>query len=256
MTHHARKRPFSTLHALGHDLLSDPGFGFAICGIIYASKATTAAQICAFACAIIIVALRFVRRHANEFALSPRMHARLHDDGLSLRVLGVIGLASSLGTFTAIANGQYIDATLPYLVLQGSAAILFAVANFMLAASISGRIARSHRRMIAVLLQPETWLLGGMTCLGLMTGLDALMILPLLVVGYVLTLRNLKNNLPEHHTHPKLWYAAATLGFAALSPDGWLLAANIINAACLVAIEHRITPYGLFAPVFKRRQVA
>lgn len=226
------------------DVACDPALGFALCGMIYASKATAVAQVCAFTCALLIIALRMVRRLDLTF-LPTHIAMSLHDDGLTLRVLGTLGLASSVSTFGTIAFGHFSDGSLSMAVLQGSAGLLFAVANFMLAASMSGRRAISHP-MITLLLQAETWMLGGMLCLGLMTGAQALIMLPFLMVGYGMTLHNVRHQRPEHTAHPKLWYAAATLGFAAISPDYALLCANLLNAACLIVLEHRLTPCGLW----------
>lgn len=224
-----------------HDIACDPALGFALCTIIYASKATALAQACAFACTLIIITLRIARRVES---LSPAFSARLHDDGLTLRVLSVLGLASSIYTLGTVSLGHFDGGNMSMAVLQGSSGILFAVANFMMAASISGERAMRHP-MVTLLLQAETWLLGGMLCLGLMTGISALIMLPFLVTGYAITLSNVRHGRPEHHNHPKLWYAAATIGFATISPDGWLVFANMLNAVCLIGLEHRLTPGGL-----------
>lgn len=227
----------SHARALLHDITCDPAFGFAICTIIYASKATALAQACAFACTLLIITLRVVRRIDG---ISPRFH----DDGLTLRVLGTLGLASSIYTLGTIGFGHFDGSSLSMAVMQGSSGILFAIANFMLAASMSG--ARALRHPLAkLLLRAETWLLGGMLCLGLMTGVTALIMLPFLMTGYALALHNIRHRRPEHHNHPKLWYAAATIGFATISPDGWLVFANLLNALCLINLEHRLTPGGL-----------
>lgn len=228
----------------GHMLkaaIADPALGFAICSIIYASKSTTVAIICAFACAMLIITLGIARQCAGT-QLPAHILKHLHDDGLSLRILGVLGLASGVYTLT-MQTGSNAHAL---ALLQGISGILFAAANFMLAASMSGARAMRHP-LVKILLQAETWILAGMLCLGLMAGAQALIMLPFMLMGYAITLGNIRHQRPEHHGHPKLFYAAATLGFAAFSPDGWLLLANIINAACLVSIEHRLTPGGLFA---------
>lgn len=239
-------------HSL-REIVCDPAFGFAVCTIIYTSKATAVAQLCAFACALLIIALRMARRF-DRATLPAFLRASIHDDGLTLRVLGVLGLASSVYTLGTITFGQFSGSSMSMAVLQGSSGILFAVANFMLAASVSGSRAQRHP-LATLVLQAETWLLGGMLCLGLMAGTQALILAPLLVVGYGITLSNVRHARPEHYLHPKLWYAAATLGFAALSPDGWLLLANVLNAVCLIVIEHRLTPGGLLLPL-QRKAVA
>ncbi len=231
-------------HSLTRDIVCDPAFGFAICTIIYASKSTTMAQLCAFVCALAIVALRFLRRHHAGQNLRVWQQRLLFDDGMSLRVLGTLGLFASCHTLGSVMLAPAHLTTTSMAAMQACSGLLFAVANFMLAASVSGRDTHRHP-VIAVLLQAETWMLGGMFFLGLMAGLQALALLPLLVMGYAITLSNIRHARPEHHRHPKLWYAAATLGFAAISPDGWLVFANVLNAICLVALEHRLTPQGL-----------
>lgn len=227
----------SQARALLHDITCDPAFGFAICTIIYASKATALAQACAFACTLLIITLRVVRRING---ISPRFH----DDGLTLRVLGTLGLASSIYTLGTIGLGHFDGTSMSMAVMQGSSGILFAIANFMLAASMSGDRALRHP-LAKLLLRAETWLLGGMLCLGLMTGMAALIMLPFLMTGYALALHNIRHRRPEHYNHPKLWYAAATIGFATISPDGWLVFANLLNALCLINLEHRLTPGGM-----------
>ena len=248
-----RLKTRSQAQAALHDLICDPALGFAVCTIIYTSKATALAQACAFACALLIIVLRMARR-LDRTLLPVALRQSIDDDGLTLRVLGVLGLASSVYTLGTISFGQFNGNSMSMAVLQGSSGILFAVANFMLAASVSGARAQRHP-LVTLLLQAETWLLGGMLCLGLMTGASALILAPLLVTGYALTLSNVRHARPEYHNHPKLWYAAATLGFAAISPDGWLLFANILNAACLIALEHRLTPGGLLSAT-QRKQAA
>lgn len=227
---------------LVRDLLTDPGMGYAVCNIIYASKANDVALGAAFACALMIVLLRAARLHIPPTGAWRR---RLHDEGLSLRLLGIVIVAASLYTLGAAQLG-FSDSPAHYrfALLQGMAGLLFGTGNLLLARSLDGRrIARSLR---GTLLQPETWMAAGMLCLGLIAGPLALLALPFVVAGYALALRGLYRGRPEWHNHPKLYYAAATLVFAAVAADPWIVAANVLNALCLVTIEHRLTPGGLW----------
>lgn len=229
-------------------ILRDPGFGFAVCNIIYASKANSVALAGAFFCALAIIGLGALRAqypHTNTGAVS-KWQRHLHDERLSLRLLGAVVLLSSAYTLGGVMLGHYPADMAGLPALQATAGILFGTSNFMLAASLTRKLPPLGRGIAGTFLQAETWMAGGMLCLGLMTGLTALVIFPFVAIGYALALGNIRHNRAEYHGHPKLWYAAATLGFAALSPDGWLVAANLINAACLIAIEHRLTPQGLW----------
>ena len=224
------------------DVLRDPGFGFAICNIIYASKSNSVALSGAFICALAIIGLRWMRAVLPQDGSSARRH--LHDEAVSLRLLGAVIMLSSLYTLTGLMLGHYSADAVTMVTLQATAGVLFAAGNFMLAASF-GRIPASTFSVAATLRQPETWMAAGMLCLGLMAGIEALIVFPFVAIGYMIALGNIRHGRREYHGHPKLWYAAGTLGFAGIAVDPWLVLANLINAVCLIVIEHRLTPAGL-----------
>jgi hypothetical protein len=92
----------------------------------------------------------------------------------------------------------------------------------------------------------------GMLCLGLMAGPWALVAFPFVAAGYTIALRNIHRGLPENAGHPKFYYAAATLCFAAITTDPVLMIANMINAVYLVVFEFRLMRQSLCSlrPVF------
>ncbi len=224
------------------DVLRDPGFGFAVCNVIYASMANSVALAGAFICAVAIIGLRALRVALPADGSGLRRH--LHDEAVSLRLLAAVIMLSSLYTMAGLMMGHYSADTISLVALQATAGILFATGNFMLAASF-GRVPATAFSIAATLRQPETWMAAGMLCLGLMAGAAALIIFPFVAIGYVIALQNIRHARPEYHRHPKLWYAAGTLGFAGIASDPLLVLANLINAVCLVVIEHRLTPGGL-----------
>lgn len=228
-------------------LLADPGLGFAICNIIYASQSNDLALAASFICALVILALRGLRMALPQAsAPSPsRLMALLHDEALPLRLLGCIVIYSALFTLATLALGRVEGDMYHFVLLQAVSAFLFGVGNLLLAVSFNR--ATSAKRGIADSFRlPETWMAAGMLCLGLMAGWQAIVAFPFVAVGYWRALQNIRAGAPEYRGHPKLWYAAATLCFAAIAGNPWLVAANILNAACLAALEHRLTPQGLW----------
>lgn len=226
-----------------HDILCDPSFGFALCNILYGLKANTVALAGAFVCATLIILQRCLRQiYPAQKMLWQKC---LHNDQLSLSLLGVVIIFSSLYTLQAALTDHNIPA-----LLQGIAGVLFGGANLMIARQLGNK--HKNNAVGKLLLQPETWMAGGMLCIGLMTGPYALALFPFVYFGYRQTLANLRQGQPEYTGHPKLWYAIATLGFAGLAAgDVVLCTANILNAIYLVILEAHLMPGGIAA--FTRR---
>ncbi len=222
-----------------HDILCDPSFGFALCNILYGLKANTVALAGAFICATLIILQRCLRQ---MYPVQTTVWQKLmHNDQLSLSILGIVIICSSFYTLqTTIA-----DHNIPAM-LQGIAGILFGGANLMIARQLGNK--HKNNAVGKLLLQPETWMAGGMLCIGLMTGPYALALFPFVFLGYRQTLKNLRQGQPEYTGHPKLWYALATLGFAGLAAgDVVLFTANILNAIYLVILEAHLMPGGISA---------
>lgn len=217
-------------------LVGDPGLGFAICNIIYASQSSELALAASFICALVILALRALRQ-----ARPLRDASWLHDEALPLRLLGVIVMFTSFYTLGAIALGRIDAGASQFVLLQALSALLFGVGNLLLAASLRGT-ALSSRGIAGTLRLPETWMAAGMLVLGLMAGWQAMVAFPFVAVGYIRALGNIRDGAPEYRGHPKLWYALATVSFALVTTNPWLMAANVLNAACLVALEYRLMP--------------
>jgi hypothetical protein len=180
----------------------------------------------------------------------PKLAKIVFDDRTPLRAGG---LALLVVGGAALATGAFLPA---------AASILFAVANFRLAESISKkahnqaqvdpppRLTKPNAAEItAVMLKrPEIYLNAGFACAGLMAGGGALFILPVVATAFGVGMHNALKEKPEYAGHPKIITASAAAVFSAIGyANGHTLiaAAHAINAVSLVEMERRVTPGGM-----------
>ncbi|HYD18243.1 MAG TPA: hypothetical protein VEF76_07175 [Patescibacteria group bacterium] len=181
----------------------------------------------------------------------PRVKKAIFDDRTPLRAGG---LALLVVTGATVATGAWLPA---------AASLLFAVANFRLAESISKKhiadekdkkpaepkkgFAKAVDIVTTIFKRPDIYLNAGFALAGLMAGGAALFILPVVAVAFALGVKNSIQGKPEYNAHPKLITAGAAGVFAGIGQangHGLIAGAHLLNAVVLAEMERRITPGG------------
>lgn len=181
----------------------------------------------------------------------PKVKAFIHDDRTPLRA-GAVALLVVAGT--AFSGG---------MMLPAAASLLFAVANYRLAESISKQHVEAEARKAAenegkpknkakefakaLFTRPDFYLNAGFACAGLMAGGAALFVLPLVAVAFGVSIRNALKGKPEYAGHPKMITGTAAGVFAGIghaNGHGLIAAAHALNAIVLMEMERRVTPGG------------
>lgn len=181
----------------------------------------------------------------------PRLKAFIHDDRTPLRA-GAVALVVVAGA--AFAGG---------LMLPAAASLLFAVANYRLAESISKKHHEDEARKAAenagkprnkgkefakaLFTRPDLYLNSGFACAGLMAGGASLFVLPLVALAFGVSIRNALKGKPEHAGHPKMITGTAAgvfTGIGYANHHGLIAAAHALNTIVLFEMERRVTPGG------------
>lgn len=181
----------------------------------------------------------------------PRFKKLVFDDRTPLRAGGLALLVVAGAT---VASGMWLPA---------GASLLFAIANFKLAESISKNkeavdpnkpkeepkkgFERFKQVVSTMFKRPELYLNAGFALAGLMAGGMALYMLPLVAVAFAIGVRNAIKDRPEYENHPKLITATAAgifTGIGHQSGHGLIAAAHALNTVVLAEMERRTTPGG------------
>jgi hypothetical protein len=181
----------------------------------------------------------------------PRLKAFVHDDRTPLRAGAVALLVVAGATF---AGG---------MMLPAAASLLFAIANYRLAESISSHHKEAEAKKAAnsdgkpknkavefakaLFTRPDFYLNSGFACAGLMAGGASLFVLPLVALAFGVSIRNALKGKPEHAGHPKMITGTAAGVFAGIghaNGHGLIAAAHALNAIVLMEMERRVTPGG------------
>jgi len=244
-------RGFEIPGALIRHVLLDPGIVYSSADILLFSATNTLGLAATVAATGIAAGLRTCAVLQPRFLEKyPAVRRIAFDDRTPLRAGG---LALLVVGGAALGGGAVLPAT---------ASMLFAVANFRLAESIS--ITSGHHQVsppprltkpsaaenvVTFLKRPEIYLNTGFACAGLMSGGGALFILPVVTLAFGMGLRNVLREQPEYAGHPKLLTAAAAALFAGIgyaNGHHLIALAHAMNGAVLLEMERRVTPGGLW----------
>ncbi|MDP2204726.1 MAG: hypothetical protein Q8K65_00290 [Alphaproteobacteria bacterium] len=258
------------------DVALDPGIVFGVADVLLFAKTNPVGFIACLSATGISVGLKTLHLAQPKFLQNYTRLAEIAGD--SRTALRASGMALLVVGGAAVTGGAFLPAT---------AGFLLAVGNFRLAQSLSDAMDAHKLRQqkekdkkaalesgalivedapapvvkinwqqktaqIATLSvkRPDLYINAGFACAGLMAGGAALFVLPVVAVAFVVSMKNIVQNKPEHIGHPKMMTAAAGFTFAGIGVaegHGMIAAAHAINASILSDAERRVTPGGIRA---------
>lgn len=202
-------------------LIKDPGFGFSLVSFLFFFDKNVVGMISTLIAIIFIgICVIFskcdIGNNFSEWLKKPA--TSLNIAALSLYIVAVSILLDSLVLSayaeTSAAAHQNLSPLLSISSAAFIAAFSFATADVLLGRYLSNQITQTHHQNL--LLSPDTYLFMGYCAVACMTGVYALLIMPLAITSFALTLRNNKQNLDPTTGRPVLFYAATSFGFALL----------------------------------------
>lgn len=223
------------------NIIGDTGFGFSLVSLLFFS----ASNMVGFAATLIALSMII------GIKLSSPATAKIwvKDERTPMRIAGfnMLFVAFSIAMQAAITTAQASSSLIatPQLPMLAPfcSALFFGIANMRLAATITQR----HCTM-PLYKNAELFLFLGYIAVGFMSGADAIYAMPLVVVAFVITLKNCRAGNPAHTHHPIMIYALAEICFAVVAMiDGnaLLFIANMLCAVYLMRIDGALTPGGL-----------
>ncbi len=222
------------------DVVTDPGFGFSVCNMLFYANGDYVGLIASAICTMAVVTLRIIRVEQPSWARDNRfIWQQVTDDRLPLRMLGALVFFVGVSKICASC-----DNFLPFI-----CCMLFGIGNFTLANSCGTAAHQSKKfgetRCLKLLMTlPETYFALGMTCIGLMAGSTSLFVLPVIAIGYFIAIQNVIHHRPEHKNHPKAYYALGYIIFSliAFSNGGLNVASgSLVCAFYLMLIEWNLS---------------
>ena len=173
------------------------------------------------------------------------------DERTPMRIAGynLLFVAFSIALQAAITTAQASSGILKISELPMLApfcsALFFGIANMRLAAAITQR-----GSAMSLYKNPEIFLFLGYIAVGFMSGANAIYAMPLVLVAFIVTIKNYRTGNAAHTQHPVMIYALAEICFAVVAlmeGNALLFIANMLCAIYLMRIDSALTPGGFRA---------
>jgi len=236
------------------EVITDPGIGFAAATVFLYASATNKLGFysCIFALLISII-IKILSLTLTKDSNSSLIIKLIFDQRFTLWVASIVLIIVAFG---ALATGNYLAAITSFI---------FAIADTSIAESISGRneIKKSYSdfKKIFILLfkRPDLYINFGTILACLMAGNEALLVIPLIAISFILSILNIWHKREESYRHPKLFISSASLIslIIAIYNLNYLIAiSHLLLALIYINIESRITKggiKGIISDIFKNR---
>ncbi len=236
-------------------LVFDPGFGFAVAGVLLFGAAGGLALALQLICLAVVISFKVLKMTQPPF-LHKRagIAAFVLNDCVSLRIVamtsflyaGILLSGGALELWTGAADQEIFINKYLLPALTGS---LFAISNILFSFCLSGAWKNNPGASFFSLafFRPETWTTAGFCSLGLMSGLESIWAFPFVIAAFVIALRNVIRGDADYKGYPRIIYAGALVafGFVAFANGNILVGiADFIDAFYLCVIEAKSTPGG------------
>lgn len=223
-------------------IIGDTGFGFSLVSLLFFSTGNMVGFAATLIALVMIISIKL--------SSPATVKIWVKDERTPMRIAGfnLLFVAFSIAVQAAITTAQASPSSLiatPQLPMLAPfcSALFFGIANMRLAAAITQRNITMHFYK-----NPEVFLFLGYIAVGFMSGASAIYAMPLVLVAFVITIKNCRAKNAVHTHHPVMIYALAEICFAvAAIIDGntLLFIANMLCAVYLMRIDGALTPGGL-----------